>query len=282
MNKILLPTDYSETSVKAIDYASKLFGNHGCEFDVVHSFQLARSGLSRLRKRYKDTKDFRKSEAGAKEEMRRLLKSLQKVHRNDPHIYRAFVTAQRMPDAIKQSVLELQSDMIIMATTGATGLKEVFLGSNAVKVIKKIDFCPLLLVPEGYDFEPVERILFVNDFRRNFEVEELTPLRAMARLTRATVVLLYVNDGEDFTPVQEENRKKLLEMFSGIKVEEQQIPMDNFLADIIEDYSKHHGVNMLAMIRNKHHPVYRFLREPVVKKIAFRSDIPFMVMPEVL
>ncbi|THD69837.1 universal stress protein [Robertkochia marina] len=282
MNKILLPTDYSEVSVKAIDYASKLFGDYGCEFNVVHSFLLSRSGLSRLRKRYKDTKDFRKSEAAAKDEMRKLLRSLLESHKNDPHVYRAYVTAQRIPDSIKQSVLELQCDMVVMATTGASGLKEVFLGSNAVKVIKKIDFCPLLLVPAGYEYVPVKKILFVNDFRRNFEIEELTPLRAMARVTGAKVVLLYVNDGEPFTPIQEGNRVKLLEMFSGIEVEEQQMPMDNFLTDIIEEYSENHGVNMLAMIRNKHHPVYRLLREPVVKRIAFSSAIPFLVMPEVV
>lgn len=282
MNKILLPTDYSETSIKAIDYASKLFGDNGCEFNVVHSFQLSKSGLSRMRKRYKETKDFRKSEAAAREEMRKLLRTLLDVHRDDPHIYRSYITAQRMPDAVKQSVMELGCDMVVMATTGASGLKEIFLGSNAVSVIKKIDFCPLLLVPEGYAFKPVDKILFVNDFRRNFEPEELTPLRAMAKVTGAKVVLLYVNDGEKFTAIQEGNREKLLRMFSGIEIEEQQMPMDNFLTDIIEDYSQHHGVGMLAMIRNKHHPLYRLLREPVVKRIAFRSEIPFLVMPEVI
>ena len=282
MNKILLPTDYSETSVKAIEYASKLFQDNPCEFNVVHSYQLARSGLSRLRKRYTETSVYRKSESAARSEMRKLLKTLEEVHKDDPHLYRAFVTAQRMPDSIKQSLLELQCDMIIMATTGASGLKEIFLGSNAVKVIKKINFCPILLVPANYEYVPVEKILFVNDFRRNFEAEELTPLRAMARLTKARVVLLYVNDGEAFTADQERNREIFLELFSGIPVEEQQMPMDNFIADIIEDYSNHHGVNMLAMIRNKHSTIYQMLREPVVKRIAFRSDIPFLVMPEIL
>lgn len=282
MNRILLPTDYSEISVKAIEYASALFQKHTTEFQVVHAYRLSRSGLSSLRKRYMETRDFRKSEAGAKEEMRKLLRQLEQDHTNDPHMYRAFVTARGIPDGIKQTLMELRSDLIVMATTGASGLKEIFLGSNAVKMIRKIDFCPLLLVPAGYGYVPVKKILFVNDFRRNFEAEELAPLRSMARLTGAKVVLLYVNDGERFTSVQEGNRKRFLELFSGIEVEEEQMPMDNFISDIIEDYSRNHEVHMLAMIRNKHHALYHMLREPVVKRIAFRSDIPFLVMPEVL
>lgn len=282
MNKILLPTDYSEASVKAIEYASMLFKNNPVEINVIHAYRLSKSGLASLRKSYKETRDFRKTESAAKEDMRNLLRSLRKNHESDPHLFRAYVTAQSLPDGMKQSVLELNGDLIVMATTGATGLKEIFLGSNAVKVIKKIDFCPLLLVPANYEYQPVKKILFVNDFRRNFELEELTPLLAMARLTHAGVILLYVNEGEEFTQEQERNRKNLLEMFSGVEVEEKQMPMDDFLTDIIEEYSKKEEVNMLAMIRNKHSNLEDLLREPVVKKIAFHSTIPFLVMPEVV
>lgn len=282
MNKILLPTDYSEVSLGAIAYASELFGDNPCEFMIVHAYELSRSGLASLRKRYKETREYRKTEAVAREEMRELLRKLVKIHEADPHLYKAFLTARGIPGGILKSVRELQADMVVMATTGASGLKEVFLGSNAVHMIKRLDDCPILLVPAGFTFEPVKNILFVNDFRRNFEPEEIRPLLAMARLTNSGVIVLYVNNGEEFTEEQEYNRKVFLELMSGVKVEEEQMPLDGFLVDIIEDYSKSRNANMLAMIRNKHSNLYKLLREPVVKKIAFKTNIPFLVMPEVL
>lgn len=282
MNKILLPTDYSDVAVDAIEYASALFDDNPCEFLVVHSYQLSRSGLSSLRKRYTETKEYRKTESAAREEMRELLKKLNEKHESDPHLYRGFVTARGMPAGILNSVRELQADMVVMATTGASGLKEVFLGSNAVHMIKKLKDCPILLVPAGFEYQPVKNILFVNDFRRNFEPEELRPLNAMARLTNSGVVVLYVNNGEPFSETQKHNREVFMELMSGIRIEEEQMPMDGFLTDIIEDYSRSRNANMLAMIRNKHANLYQLLREPVVKKIAFKTNIPFLVMPEVL
>ena len=282
MNKILLPTDYSESSLMAIEYASQLFHEHACEFYIIHAYRLSRSGLAIMRKQYTETKEYRKSETVARDDMRKLLNELMKKHEADPHVYRAFVTAQSLLDGIRQSVLELQGDLVVMATTGATGLKEVFLGSNSVKVIKKLDSCPVLLVPAGYTYTPVKKILFVNDFRRHFEAEEVMALRSMAVMTQASIVLLYVNDGEEFSDTQLKNREDLLRLFDGILIEEQQMPMDRFLSDIIEDYTANDEVNMLAMIKNKHSNLDNLLREPVVNKIAFHSSIPFLVMPEVV
>lgn len=282
MNKILLPTDYSEISLEAIEYASALFDDNPCAFMVVHSYELSKSGLSSLRKRYKETRDYRKTESTAREEMRELLKKLDKKHESDPHTYRGFITARGLPTGILNSVRELQADMVVMATTGASGFKEVFLGSNAVSMIKRLNDCPMLLVPAGFTYQPVKNILFVNDFRRNFEPEELRPLIAMARLTQSGIVVLYVNNGEPFSEAQKRNREVFMELMSGFRIEEEQMPMDGFMVDIIEDYSKSRNANMLAMIRNKHSNLYKLLREPVVKKIAFKTSIPFLVMPEVL
>ncbi|WP_224491440.1 universal stress protein [Robertkochia flava] len=282
MNKILLPTDYSESSLMAIEYASKLFDDHACEFHIIHAYRLSRSGLAIMRKQYTETREYRKSESAAREDMRKMLLELKKKYEADPHIYRGFVTAQSLTDGIRQSVLELQGDLIVMATTGASGLKEVFLGSNAVKVINRMKDCPVLLVPAGYSFVPVRKILFVNDFRRNFEAEEVLALASMARMTTSSIALLYINDGNEFTSNQKKNREELLRLLEGIPVEEQQMPMDKFLSDIIEDYTASGEVNMLAMIKNKHSNLDKLLREPVVKKVAFHSRIPFLVMPEVV
>ena len=50
-------------------------------------------------------------------------------------------------------------------------------------------------------------------------------------------------------------------------------------AEAIQEYLKEEGVGMLIMIRNEHHFVEEWLREPVVKKIAFHTKIPMLVLP---
>lgn len=54
---------------------------------------------------------------------------------------------------------EENADLIIMATHGASGFREFFIGSNAYKVVKHAP-CPVLTVPGNFSKTSFERILF--------------------------------------------------------------------------------------------------------------------------
>ena len=37
---------------------------------------------------------------------------------------------------------------------------------------------------------------------------------------------------------------------------------------------------MIAMLNRKHGFFYKFIHEPVIKKVAFKTEVPFLVLPE--
>ena len=57
-------------------------------------------------------------------------------------------------------------DMISMSTHGRTGFTRVLLGSVAEKVLR-LSNCPVLVVEEESDFDPINRILVTSDFSDN-------------------------------------------------------------------------------------------------------------------
>ena len=48
----------------------------------------------------------------------------------------------------------------------------------------------------------------------------------------------------------------------------------------INDFIEELGVDVLAMVNYRHSFIEKILREPVIKKIGFKTKIPFLVIPE--
>lgn len=60
---------------------------------------------------------------------------------------------------IAKIVFENKSDLVIMGSHGLSGARELFIGSNSYYVIKRVA-CPVLLIPEGKKWIEFDKILF--------------------------------------------------------------------------------------------------------------------------
>lgn len=61
--------------------------------------------------------------------------------------------------AIAQTAFEKKADLIIMGAYGASGMREKFIGSTAYYVVKYAN-CPVLIIPEGRKWLDFKNILF--------------------------------------------------------------------------------------------------------------------------
>ncbi|MBQ0740388.1 universal stress protein, partial [Aquimarina celericrescens] len=50
--------------------------------------------------------------------------------------------------------------------------------------------------------------------------------------------------------------------------------------EAVEDFQKQHKINLLVMIHNKHSFFENLLFTPVINKVAYHTNIPFLVIPE--
>ena len=127
MNKILVPVDFSATSLNALYYAINLFGDTPHEITVLHVFS---SNPTMMALKNIDQMIYEDSQHS----LDKLMKKVQKVHS------KANLTSKILKDHAVLAISSLgdsgEYDFIVMGTKGATGLKEVFVGSNAEKVVR--------------------------------------------------------------------------------------------------------------------------------------------------
>ncbi|WP_339885541.1 universal stress protein [Polaribacter vadi] len=273
--KILLPTDFSDNAWNAIIYALKLYANETCDFYLLNSIKIKGSTMSNFSSKLSST--IRKS---AFKDMLELKQMIERVNANANHNFEILVSNADLKDALETAIKKHTIQLIIMGTKGASGAKEFFFGSNTVNVINKVRLCPILTIPDQFDFVEPKKIAFSTDFNRLYKEEELAPLKEVTDLYNSEINIVHLNNEEHLNEVQEYNSKILENDLKDYKHHFFWIPNYGKKANDINDFIKEQNINMLAMVNYKHSFIEKITKEPVIKTIGFQPFIPFLVIPE--
>ena len=104
-------------------------------------------------------------------------------------------------------------DLIVMGSQGASGLQEMFIGSNTEKVVRRSKV-PVLVVKKGKKDFKIKSILFASDFSKECK-KTFQKIIDFATIFDATIHLLYVNTIHNFntTPAIENKMDKFIKGF---------------------------------------------------------------------
>ena len=277
--RVLLPTDFSENAWHAITYAIYLFEQTACQFYVVHAHQLSPSALISTINKERDTRLHEITHDEATYKLYKLVGRLKTLNKVKNHSYEAVFCSEPLINALGRNVIDLDIDYICMGTQGASGVKEVFLGSNTVKVIKHIDFCPIIAVPQTFSLAPPDKIAFATDYKHLYQKIELDPLLTILELWSSQLNVIHVNSGEPFDPEELKVKDLLSKMLDDVKHRIHEIEYHPTTSYRINQWVKENGMTLMAMINNDKSFFRRLLREPIIKKVAFKTRVPFLILP---
>lgn len=277
MTRILLPTDFSENSFTAISYALKLYKDLKCTFYLLNSYMPpvyhteylmgspAQIGLGDI------------VQQNSQDNLKNLKEKLLKEFDNPLHTFITHSALNVLSSEVSRTVEAEDIDIVVMGTQGATGAKEILLGTNTVHVIKNSK-CPVLVIPSKFEYETPEQILFPNDFEVSLDNNSLSQLLKIVNSHISQVNVMHVYTGGDLTPVQQKNKEKLAQVLSKNAFFHE--VSSNEIIAAINDFQVKQKINMLVMVQNKHTFLERLFIEPVIKKIGFHVTVPFLVIPQ--
>ena len=280
MKNILLPTDFSENAWNATRYAIELYRNKACNFyllntytpAIVHSRFMAASAQGGI---YEDNGKI-ESENGLKE----LVEQINDECKHPEHNFETISSFSLLTDEIRNLADSADIDLIVTGTQGASGINEVFMGSNTVRIIKSVRRCPVLVIPEHFEYKKASRIGFATDFRRNFSLDIIKPLTSLATNLNASIHVVHINESEQLDKFQQSNKDMLDDFLKSIEHEFHWLPYFSGKSDVIQYFLEEFNMDMLALVHYKHGFLEELIREPVVKRVAFHTKIPLLVMPE--
>ncbi|HEY5370097.1 MAG TPA: universal stress protein [Hanamia sp.] len=277
MQKILVPTDFSNNALKAVGYAAEIAKKSGASIFLLHviepTINMATMQTDSSRKMVLEER---------KAELNLSLKSIANVY---PQIK---VVPFLVGGAVVSSILEYaeneKMDMIVMGTKGASGLKKFFIGSVAAEVIGKTKI-PVLTVPVSYEMEEPDAIVFTtNQFEKNKDI--LEKIIAISKLFSAVihVVVFRGIDGDEIANLIY-NDEQLSDYLKFLK---ENFPDEIFKGELLEGkdfeneigrYTNKNGIGIIAMVTYPKSFFEKVLQKSVTKNMAFHSTIPILAIP---
>lgn len=189
MARILLPTDFSDASLHAAQYAVKLFGARDNTFMLLHTYMDLFTGDPIIPSLTPEL--MRRSEEGMAAFAEGFCRTTDVAEVS--HV----VLSGPVVNAVNDRVRQHGDDIVVMGRAGTGG--SALLGSNTVDVVKHCDV-PVLVVPAQQPIAPPRTILLADD-HDDMRVRDFAMLRVIALLADARVLVAHVaEDGEVATP----------------------------------------------------------------------------------
>ena len=269
MKRILLSTDFSESSRHAIEYALLLLGGEKLQYYLMNSYGIVNKVTETLISI--DDILHEQSEKGLKQSLQQIS---QRFDREDIRT----ISAHGVPaTAIKNAVANKEIDLVVLGNTAGKGISEIIAGKTVSHLVRQITQ-PMLIVPPQFAPKLPDKIVFATDMCQIQNLDILNPMLRLAHKYSAQVIIMNVT-GLD----QDQQVKKALRRldfnrhFEGIDYRFEVVENENIL-DGISEYSHHHNIDLLVL-SPKQYPYFKNLfHRSVTKGMIRRSDIPLLVV----
>tara|TARA_R110002167_G_scaffold290126_2_gene495155 strand:- start:802 stop:1623 length:822 start_codon:yes stop_codon:yes gene_type:complete len=267
MKNIIVPVDFSDQSEYAMKVAASLAKKHGSEILALHMLELNQAMLT--------------SEGSFHpEQMVFLIKMAEKrfaTFLEKPYLKGIKVTPIVKHFKVFSEVNEVadkhNADLVVMGSHGSDGLKEIFVGSNAEKVVRNANI-PVLVIKNNIENFKVDTFVFACDFREE-SLASFQKASEFAKMLSAEVSLVYINvPGDDFlstTDAYQKINKFLHKAKAGQEVE---IFNDYTVEQGILNYCETVGADVIGIPTHGRKGLTHFFMGSIGEDIANHSKLP--------
>lgn len=261
MNTVIIPVDFSETSINAARYAAKLLAGHkNVNIILYHSF----------------TKPVEAKHAmGGLENIK-----IELTTEQDLQIEVLAFEEADFVDGLEKTARHRRANLIIMGITGKSALAQVFFGSNTLKMAER-KACPVLIVPENATFSPLKNVMLTSDFKSTVESTPSGLIKDFLDVFKPQLHIVNV-DNEHYislTENYESEKQELKKMFAEYNPEFYFMRLFD-VDEAINLFAESRNIDLIIAIQKNRSFIGKLLNSSRTKTLSYHSKMPILVMHE--
>lgn len=270
--KILVPIDFSKTSLVATHYAAEIARVYNAEIILLHAVYISTPPRASVAMKLKDIENTMAE--NAKEDILPIVNDLLKKF---PGLIVSHEIIRKKPlDEVIATYSNFNKiDLIVMGTKGASGLSKILIGSNTNTIINKCTI-PLIAVPEFAEFNGLKKIIYASDLS-NID-NELKPIVALAKLFNSEILLLHVLRDSPINTIDVKQLKSNIittHQFDNISIH---ISINEDIIDAIDDFITESNPDMLVLFTHKLTLFEKIFGRNITQEMSFHSKIPMFTL----
>ncbi len=261
MHRVIIPVDFSETSLNAARYTAKMLA--GIDDSVAILYHNYESH---------DDHDISLNyqESLKQEFLRAGVKSVECEGEMGGDLI----------DNISRLAHTIRATLIVMGITGKSTIRQVMFGSNTLKLIDK-NLYPVMIIPPDAEFTGINNVAFASDFKN---VENTTPadlICSVLEMFNPKLHIFTVNK-DVYISINEEMEKekgKLQKMFIKYDTEFYFITMNDFYS-AVDNFISDYKIDIMITIPKHQSNSTSLFKSSHTKRLAYHSHIPILAAHE--
>jgi nucleotide-binding universal stress UspA family protein len=261
MKTVIVPVDFSEISLNAARYATKLLtGHYGVNMILHHVYD-------------------KPGEAGEiTGKLDQLKKDLQKTGIVNTEIF-----AEQGDDFIEELeklARHRQADLVIMGIKGRSAIAQSLIGSNTLKMLNT-KACPVLVIPPDCVYADLKNVLLTSDFQDVVTNTPSVPIREFLKAFHPKLHVVNV-DSEHYVSLTEEykaEKMKLKKMFQDFNPEFYFLGM-NDVDEAISQFAGDKNIDLIIIVQKDQSIFSKLFIKSHTKKLIYQSTVPVLAIHE--
>lgn len=258
---VIVPVDFSETSLNSAKYAVQLFtGRYGVNMILHHVYE--------------------KNDEAA--EAAKSLENL-KAALMETGIVKISTLAEQGDDfliELEKLARHRKADLIVMGIKERTVIGQSLLGSNALKMLNT-KACPVLIVPPDAVYHDVKNVLLTSDFNDVQASTPSVPIRSFLKTFHPGLHIINISNEHyvSITEKYQEEKEKLRKMFEDLHPEFYFLGL-NDVDEAINQFAADKKIDLIIIIHREQSVLSKFFMKSHTKKLAYQSNIPILAIHE--
>lgn len=266
---LLVPTDFSAAAKAAALYAAQLAVHINAKVILLSVIEMETSEtvLSNWKKLEQQMMD------AAVRDMQKLLKEVKAAVPGDLNITADMAVGIPKSEVIEEYSRKKKVNMIVMGTSGATGLKKILQGTNTARLIA-ISSRPVLAIPAKAAFSPPKKMVYATDMK-NIKTEIKT-LTAIASLFHSEIMVLHCVPPGTPSRLDKKLEPNLINQAEYGAISYHQVKTDS-IDKAIGKFVDETKADVLVMFTHELGFYEKLLGKSITRTMAFQSRIPLLV-----
>ncbi|CAL2082673.1 universal stress protein [Tenacibaculum sp. 190524A05c] len=270
MKRVLVPVDFSNQSENALITAANFAKKFDFELVILHMLEISNAVVTN-NVTTKETIFYLKLIE------KKLNEFLDKDYLRDIKIT-PIIKHYKIFSELNELYEEEKITFVMMGSQGATGFKELFIGSNAQKVIRNSDV-PVLVI-KNKPMHTFENAIFACDFSED-SIDAYKKARKFAKRINCKMKMVYVNTPSKSFKSSAEMREIVREFFekagtSAHHIKDVQYISDYTIESGIINFAKNHNADIIAMATHGRKGLAHFFDGSITEDVANHSPLPVL------
>ncbi|ABG58410.1 universal stress protein [Cytophaga hutchinsonii ATCC 33406] len=274
IRNVLIPVDFSDVSMNAIEYVKHLTRKMSCTIFLFHSKRMIVTPDQAIQTMYNGMFDDA-DDLNLNQHMDELAAGLASEYITVNKVIRIGSLAEDISNVVKEHNI----DLIVSGTNGAGNIEGLFLGTNSVGIFKHVT-CPVLIIPSNCNFRLIKKILYAIDFQEGHS-KELKRVCRFAELFDAEVNVIYINTEASIYSDAKEKLDQLAEIHvNEIKYNKisYTVSHDDTVFEGLEKEIASGYIDVICMATGKKSFLEELFFKSNTKEMAFHTRIPLLVV----